>query len=506
MAAVRRSKLFTRTLVILLAVFAVMANGASLLSGWELYEGLVAEYRSKGRAIARSIADSAVDLVLASDLETLQATVDQFAEIGGVSYVLVQTADGTPVAHTFVPEVPVEVLELEPRGQRSRVTDLDIEGYGDIINVTVPVLGGLAGNVHVGMDFDRIERKIWAGVLRMQLFGVLILGATVAVAVVLVRRISRPLGDLTEHANALAEAGLDEPPRPLDPATLASTDEIGDLARAFVRMEGELRDSAARLQDAAATQERIESELRIAREIQTGILPKIESAIGGRVPFEIDAAMKPAREVGGDFYDVIRAGPDHYFFAIGDVSGKGIPACLFMAVTMTLLRIGAAEARDPAEVLRRVNRELSRDNDACMFVTLFLGLIEARTGRIAWANGGHNPPYVIRSNGEVETLPADGVVLGWSEDTEFHSHELNLAGGDEFFLYTDGVTEAVDPAGRLFSDERLAHLLGRLGAESASELIGNVLKEVDGFAADEPAADDVTVMAVRFKGESAGEA
>ena len=265
-------------------------------------------------------------------------------------------------------------------------------------------------------------------------------------------------------------------------------------------METELRESAGRLKDAAATQERIESELRIAREIQTGILPKIEAALGGPVPFEIDAAMKPAREVGGDFYDVIRAGPDHYYFAIGDVSGKGVPASLFMAVTMTLLRIGATEALDPAEVLRRVNRELSRDNDACMFVTLFLGLIEARSGHISYANGGHNPPYVIRADGTLEALDPDGVVLGWSEDTQFQTRELDLKKGDGFFLYTDGVTEAVDPAGHLFSDERLARLLEELGAEAAQDLVGDVLKEVDGFAADMPAADDVTVMAVRYSG------
>ncbi len=494
-----RSKLFTKTLVILLAVFAVMANGASLLFGFELYSSLVAEYRSKGRAIARSIADSAVDLLLSSDVETLQATVDQFNQINGVSYVLVQDASGVPVAHTFVPEVPAEVLELEPDGRKYRVTEIEIDGLGDTLNVTVPILGGLAGDVHVGMDSKKIQSRIWAGVIRMQVLVLLILAATIVVAIALVRRISRPLGDLTVHAHALAEAGLGGGDVPaVDPRTLASQDEIGDLARAFVRMEGELRDSAEQLQAAAAMQERIESELRIAREIQTSILPKIESALGGRVPFEIDAAMKPAREVGGDFYDVIRAGPDHFYFAVGDVSGKGIPACLFMAVTMTLLRIGAAEVLDPAEVLRRVNRELSRENDACMFVTLFLGLIEARTGRISYSNGGHNPPYVIRADGEVEILQPDGVVLGWSEDTEFHSRKLSLADGDEFFLYTDGVTEALDPEGHLFSDQRLADLLAKLGAESATELVGDVLNEVDEFAANEPPADDVTVMAVRY--------
>lgn len=494
-------KLFTKTLVILLAVFAFVANGASLLFGIELYTSLEAEYRSKGRAIARSIADSGLDLLLSSDVETLQSTVDKFQEIGGVSYVLVQDGDGVPVAHTFVPEVPQQILELEQGGKRSQIDELEIEGVGSTLNVMVPILGGLAGNVHVGMDSSRIESRIWAGVIRMQVLVLVLLLVTIVIAVAVVRRISRPLGDLTEHADALARAGLDGEGVPqIASETLESNDEIGGLARSFVRMEAELRDSAERLKEAAATQERIESELRIAREIQTGILPKIEAALGGPVPFEIDAAMKPAREVGGDFYDVIRAGPDHYYFAIGDVSGKGIPACLFMAVTMTLLRIGATEVLDPAEVLRRVNRELSRDNDACMFVTLFLGLIEARTGHISYANGGHNPPYVIRADGTIEVLDPDGVVLGWSEDTQFATHELDLKEGDEFFLYTDGVTEAVDPAGHLFSDERLARLLEKLGAEAAEDLVGDVLKEVDGFAADQPAADDVTVMAVRYGG------
>ena len=221
-------KLFTKTLAILLAVFALVANGASLLFGIELYNSLEAEYRSKGRAIARSIADSGVDLLLSSDVETLQSTVDKFQEIAGVSYVLVQSEDGAPVAHTFVPEVPREILELKQGAKRSRVDELELEGIGSTLNVMVPILGGLAGHVHVGMDASRIESRIWAGVIRMQVLVLVLLVVTIIVAVAVVRRISRPLGDLTEHAQALAEAGLDgEGVPPIAEGTLESNDESG---------------------------------------------------------------------------------------------------------------------------------------------------------------------------------------------------------------------------------------------------------------------------------------
>jgi len=248
----------------------------------------------------------------------------------------------------------------------------------------------------------------------------------------------------------------------------------------------------------------IRHELDIASEIQQSILPSTFPPYPERRDFEIFAEMLPAREVGGDFYDFFLIDDNHLALVIGDVSGKGVPAALFMAVTRTLLKSTALAGRSPAQCLQRVNNLLCLENASEMFVTVFYGILDTRTGNLAYSNGGHNPPYVLRSDGRAELLAGTGdMVLGALEQSAYREKTATLGAGEAIFLYTDGVTEAMDAAGTLFSDQRLAALLGEVNAATPEQVIRGVVESVKRHSGETPQSDDITALAVRYRGQAA---
>jgi len=210
--------------------------------------------------------------------------------------------------------------------------------------------------------------------------------------------------------------------------------------------------------------------------------------------------MIPAREVGGDFYDVIPLGDDRIGVAVADVSGKGVPAAFFMLIARTLLRATASFEPSPAACLTRLNDLLAADNEQMLFVTLFFGVLDRRTGTFTYANGGHNPPYLIRDGRPEELPPTGDMALAVMEELVFSERHCRLAPGDAVFLFTDGVTEAFDPAGEAFGEPRLTGLLGRGGGDEATALIDRVIDGVLRFTGDAQQADDITCLAVRLRG------
>jgi sigma-B regulation protein RsbU (phosphoserine phosphatase) len=242
-------------------------------------------------------------------------------------------------------------------------------------------------------------------------------------------------------------------------------------------------------------------ELGIAADIQQSILPRSFPAFPERRDFDLYASMIPAREVGGDFYDFFLVDPDRLGLLIADVSGKGIPAALFMAVSRTLLKAHALEGLPPGECLERVNKRLCLDNGSEMFVTVFYAVLDTRTGAVEYGNAGHNPPYVLRRGGAVEPLERTGdMVLGAIEAAPYHAKSARLEPGDTLLLYTDGVTEAMDVADALFGDERLSAYLGGANGVEARTLIDGLVEAVRAFAGDTPQSDDLTALAVRYLG------
>ena len=251
-----------------------------------------------------------------------------------------------------------------------------------------------------------------------------------------------------------------------------------------------------------AAKERIESELTIARDIQMNILPKIFPPFPDIPEIDIHASIEPAKEVGGDLYDFFFVDDDHLCFVIGDVSGKGVSAALFMAVSSTLFKANTKPGMPPEEILYRVNNDLCAENEASMFVTAFFGILNIRTGEIVYGNGGHNPPYIRRTSGDVEFLHcASGLALGVMEDFTFVRDTMSLMPGDTLFLYTDGVTEAINRQDEFFTDSRLEEFLRHTGgASTAGDLCQATSRAVHDFAAGAVQSDDITLLVIKYNG------
>ena len=319
----------------------------------------------------------------------------------------------------------------------------------------------------------------------------------VLVSVLIARTITHPIRELSAVTRVLALGDLDVAlPRPRGGA------EVVNLATSFAGMRDDLKRHIAELQAATAARARIEGELKVAAGIQLSLVPKTFPPFPERSDIDIFALLEPAREVGGDFYDFFLLEDRYLCFAVADVSDKGVPAALFMASTRSFLRAFLRDDRHPARVLAKLNAELETDNDACMFVTVFCGVLDLQTGECSYANGGHNSPYIARAaTGAVEAVPRTaGVVLGIQTGVEFEEGVLTLRAGDRLFLYTDGVTEAVDRQEQQFGEERLIAVLARTTDESARKAAQEAREAVRGFAGDVDQFDDITVLVVRFLG------
>ncbi len=257
----------------------------------------------------------------------------------------------------------------------------------------------------------------------------------------------------------------------------------------------------ARLTEAFLEKQRIEESLKLAADIQMGMLPSTFPAFPDRKDFDLYAGIIPAREVGGDFYDFFLIDKKHLCFVIGDVSGKGIPAALFMALTKTQIKASSSRRRTPGDVLFRANNDLCHENESGMFCTLFYGILNTETGEVAYANAGHNPPYLIQPTGlasQIETT--GGIALGVMDEMPFETSTLTLSKGDSIYLYTDGVNEAMNEKDEEYSYERLEAFLNDSKASSVSETVEASLNSVKVFASTAPQSDDITVLTIKYVG------
>lgn len=303
------------------------------------------------------------------------------------------------------------------------------------------------------------------------------------------RHVTRPIEELQKGSEAIGQGDLEHR------VVVETGDEFEDLARSFNRMSADLRGHIEDLRRTTAEKERIEKELEIAKEIQQSILPESAPVLPG---FEIAGFNLPAREVGGDFYDYIPVGEGCWGVEIADVSGKGVPAALFMALSRTLVRASASENPDPAGSILEANRYICMDSKTCMFVTLFYGILDTRKGTFTYVNAGHNPPLLFRAgSNEAVLLRGKGIALGIFDDIELELMELRLNPGDTVVFYTDGVTEATNERDEEYGMERLTALIPGLLRLGAREMIDAIVKDVTAFAGDRPQFDDITLVVLK---------
>ncbi|MBU1996441.1 MAG: SpoIIE family protein phosphatase, partial [Candidatus Omnitrophica bacterium] len=316
----------------------------------------------------------------------------------------------------------------------------------------------------------------------------------VAVIIVMANSITSPLRKMSKAAEAVGNGDL-EAELPM----VSSNDEVGLLTQAFANMKISLKEYISKLQETTAAKERIESELSIAREIQVSILPRTFPAFPDRKEFDIYATMEPAKEVGGDFYDFCMIDEKKLYFVIGDVSGKGVPAALFMMIAKTLLKNEALRGSSASEILCNVNNIIALDNSTSMFATVFCGILDIETGELEFSNAGHNPPlFYTQANGFEFLTIIKGFVLGPMPDFTFKSEKIKLNKGDCFFLYTDGVTEAMNPAKELFSEERFLSVSSNLQDQDIRFIVSGVREDITRFVKTEPQSDDITMLILRI--------
>ncbi len=336
--------------------------------------------------------------------------------------------------------------------------------------------------------------------VRAQYWLLALLGAAVlialAVSVALSRQIVRPIRLLTDEVGAMQGDELDFH------WTLDTGDETQTLADAFASLTQRMKDYIRENEAITAEKERIGTELSVATRIQAAMLPSIFPPFPERSDFDIYASMDPAREVGGDFYDFFLIDEDHLCLVIADVSGKGVPAALFMMASKIILQSCAMLGNSPAEILRLTNEAICSNNEAEMFITAWVGILELSTGKLTAANAGHEYPVLKRADGGFELLrDKHGFVLGGIAGQRYTQYELQLEKGAKLFLYTDGVPEANAAGGEMFSLERMLGALNAAPDGTPEQILRGVRGALDEFVKDAEQFDDITMLCVEYKGK-----
>ena len=431
-------------------------------------------------------------------------------KVGDEGYVFLITPNGTMVSHPrgewIMKETVFTVAEEEGNrekwdlGRKMRDGERGLGSFanlrtGDRYLIYYQPIEGMGWSL--GIVFP--EKVILAGVTRLShtqmALGLLGVGGMLLVALAIARRITRPIRALNDATQVLASGDLEAPLPPGE-----GHDEVARLAASFAAMRDSLMAYMKDLAASTAKQERIASELDIARSIQMSLVPRTFPPFPDRRDFDLFALLEPAREVGGDFYDFFKVDEHHLLLTIGDVSGKGVPAALFMAVTRSFVRAFAGSVSGPGALLAAVNDEIVEGNDACMFVTLFCALVDLRDGSFRYANGGHNTPWRV-GGGTTRPLPAvAGTLVGFARGKAFEEGSGRLAPGEALFLYTDGVTEALNPAEELLGEERTRRWLAELSSLESAPLLDEMRRRISSFAEGAEQSDDITMMCFRYWG------
>ena len=434
----------------------------------------------------------------------LTRLVNQLVSAGGI--IAIRVLDKNMDTVEYAERVEGGKLPEPTARELANFRELASQGHSDaylegsLLKVVAPIgqEGGelQGGAIVVDLPTDHIRAAIQNRIRLAIVLSALVLSIGSVIAIFGAKTISAPITELTAMTQRIA--GGDFTQR----IAISAKNEIGALAGSFNEMTRRLNESIENLKATTAAKERIESELKIAHEIQMSMVPKIFPPFPERNEFDIFATLVPAKEVGGDLYDFFFLDDDHLCFAVGDVSGKGVPASLFMAVTKTLFRATAATSIAPGEILARLNAEICRDNESCMFVTFFCAVLNIRTGQVDFSNGGHNRPYHLHGGAPQALENPGGRALGIAEQSRYASGRLMLAPGEALLLYTDGVTEAMDASETFYSDQRLKRFLASHGDSSPGQMIGDLVGEVRQFVGAAAQSDDITVLALRYFGIS----
>ena len=406
--------------------------------------------------------------------------------------------DACPVGLTEHSDEADYSIAYDPEAGEPYVTNMDIYGWLVTANASVyDSSGECVGYVGVDLSMDDIKAVESRFVLILAILLVALTAVLCVIVLLLINRsIIRPIKKLslvaTDYMNET------ENREKFESVDLHRSDEIGMLSDAMKKMETDIDRYILDITTITAERERMNAELNVAAKMQADMLPK-DFCINDRLA--LYASMTPAREIGGDFYDFFMIDDDRVGIVMADVSGKGMPAAMFMVIARTLLKIRASSEGTPAQMLFDVNNTLCEDNPSNLFVTVWLGILTLTSGELIFANAGHEYPAIRTAGGDYtidkkENMPP----LAAMEDIEYTDETVRLSPGDRVFLYTDGVPEAKRDDGARFGEERMLEMLQRDKDCTPDELLMNMKKEIDAFAGDMEPFDDITMMDIIYKG------
>jgi phosphoserine phosphatase RsbU/P len=382
-------------------------------------------------------------------------------------------------------------LEMQQGVRRFREHGINNDGRLWIYYTPLPASDWSLGVVYPNNEMYASLHRITTLLVVLTISGLILLSLFTVKGV---NQIIAPITEFANSARMIADGDFDgKLPK------VVSKDELLELHHAFSHMQQELAKYVENLRETTAAKEKIESELRIARDIQLSMIPSTFPPYPDLPQVDLYAFLKSAREVGGDLYDFFLIDKTKFCFAIGDVSGKGVPASLFMAVTRTLLRTIADKVQSPGEIVNVLNKSLTANKTNNMFVTFFLGILDLETGRLNYCNAGHNQPFLVKHNGEVIKFNiADGIPLGFFSSYEYPESTMTLDPGDKIVAYTDGVSEAEKSEDEMFSEDDIETILRANVDKNPREIIKVMLSEIEQYVGDYPQSDDITMLAVSF--------
>ena len=380
--------------------------------------------------------------------------------------------------------------------------------YGYLTSSMLPVKdsgGKVVALLFVDIWMQTIISTLQSFILNMVLISLIVLALFSVIYWLFMRK--NFIGPLMKIRKNVTEFAQNDTVTQTNLAEIQTEDEIQETAESIATMESDIIKYIDNIQTITAEKERIGAELNVATQIQADMLPRIFPAFPGRKDIDIFAAMDPAKEVGGDFYDFFLVDDDHLCMVMADVSGKGVPAALFMVIAKTLIKNQALLGRDPSEILYNVNNQLCDGNEVEMFVTVWLAVVELSTGKGKAANAGHEHPCLCRKGGKYELVeyrhsPAVAVMEGM----KFREHDFELRPGDKLFVYTDGVPEATSAQKELFGSERMLDALNQDPEAEPAQVLVNVRAAVDGFVKEAEQFDDLTMLCLEYNGPEGGQA
>ena len=400
--------------------------------------------------------------------------------------------------------VDVQLVELEGKMYYVTARPIETTGWVLVSAYSQEASAKPAALLHKSLE-DIQEESVGtykSKILRYRLVAVfvilLLMMLALAGAITFGKRIVKPLNTITEK---ISQMSRDDMVFKMDDA-YRTGDEVEELAESFATLSSRAAEYMEEVVRVTAEKERIGTELALANDIQSAMLPHIFPAFPNRSDFDVYASMDPAKEVGGDFYDYFLIDEDHLGVVMADVSGKGIPAALFMMASKIILQSVAMLGSSPGEILTKTNEALCSNNEAEMFVTVWIGILELSTGKLTAANAGHEYPVIKHADGNFELFTdKHGLVIGGMPGIQYKEYELTLEPGAKLFLYTDGVPEATNKDNDLFGTARMVRALNKNPNDTPVNILKNVREAVDAFVEEAEQFDDLTMLCLEYNGK-----